>query len=247
MIKETKYSIVIPVYNEKNNIKPTTESILHSFNEIKSSLEILFVDDNSPDGTAEEVDKLSLKYPQVKLIQHGKKEGIGAAHLAGYKSTKGEYIFCMDADLSQSPNDLLLMKDELENGSDVVIGSRYISGGQQLGKSFFREIGSKGMNFICRFALGIKLTDCTHTFRAFKRKVFEHVEPKLDQKGHPNFQVQFSFWALRGNFKILEIPVIFNERNKVGGISKISVKKEAPSFLIFIGKLMFKRFFIRKN
>ena len=247
MIKEISYSIVIPAYNEKNNIRPTAEGILTSFHSMKSKLEILFVDDNSPDGTAEEVNKLSLEYPQVKLIQHGKKEGIGAAHLAGYKSAKGEYILCMDADLSQSPNDLLLMKDELDNGYDLVIGSRYISGGQQLGKSFFREIGSKGMNFICRFVLGTKLADCTHTFRAFRKTIFEDISSKLDQKGHPNFQIQFLFWVLQKGFKTVEIPIIFTERDIEGGVSKISVKKEVPSFLKFISKLMIKRISIGRN
>jgi dolichol-phosphate mannosyltransferase len=176
--------------------------------------------------------------PQVRLVQHGKKEGIGAAHHAGYKAAKGKYVMCIDADLSQSPVDLFKMKAKLDNGYDLVIGSRYMPGGDQVGKSVIRDIGSRGMNFICRFFLGIPLTDCTHTFRAFKKELYEHVASKLDQKGHPNFQVQFSFWTIHKGYRAMEIPIIFEERAADRGQSKLSVKKELPQFLKLVARLM---------
>lgn len=235
-------SLVVPVYNEKQNIEPTAKEILEAFGGLSSDLEILFVDDNSPDGTADEVVRVSGFAPQVRLVQHGKKEGIGAAHRAGYEEAKGKYILCIDADLSQSPADLLIMKEKLDNGYDLVIGSRYMAGGDQIGKSMVRDVGSRGMNFICRFFLGIPLTDCTHTFRAFKRELFEDVAPKLDQKGHPNFQVQFSFWTVKKGYRTTEIPIIFVERDANRGESKLSVKRELPSFLKLVGRLMRSRF-----
>jgi glycosyltransferase involved in cell wall biosynthesis len=236
-------SIVVPVYNEKPNIEPTAKKIMDAFGELSADIEILFVDDNSPDGTADEVDRVSGFAPQVRLVQHGKKEGIGAAHHAGYKAAKGKYIMCIDADLSQSPDDLLKMKEKLDNGYDLVIGSRYMAGGEQIGKSVIRDVGSRGMNFICRFFLGIQLTDCTHTFRAFKKKLFDDVNPILDQKGHPNFQVQFSFWTIKKGYRTNEIPIIFVERDADRGQSKLSVKRELPSFLRLVGRLMYSRFF----
>lgn len=234
-------SVVVPVYNEKANVEPTARAILDAFDQFSSDLEILFVDDNSPDGTADEVERVSGFAPQIRLVQHGKKEGMGAAHRAGYEAAQGKYVMCIDADLSQSPADLLKMKDKLESGYDLVIGSRYMAGGEQIGKSFIRDVGSRGMNFICRYLLGIPLTDCTHTFRAFRRSVFEDVAEKLDQKGHPNFQVQFSFWIIKKGFRATEIPIIFTERAKDRGQSKLSIKKEVPSFLQLVSRLMIQR------
>lgn len=231
-------SVIVPVYNEKPNIEPTARAVLDAFGDLSSDLEILFVDDNSPDGTADEVERVSGFASQVRLVQHGKKEGMGAAHRAGYEAAESTYVMCIDADLSQSPKDLVKMKEKLDSGYDLVIGSRYMKGGKQVGKSFFRDIGSRGMNFICQFMLGIPLTDCTHTFRAFRRNVFEEVSPKIDQKGHPNFQVQFSFWVVRKGFKTGEIPIIFTERADDRGQSKLSVKKELPQFLKLVVKLM---------
>ncbi len=235
-------SVVVPVYNEKPNVEPTARAILDAFGDLSNEMEILFVDDNSPDGTADEVERVSESAPQVSLVQHGKKEGLGAAHRAGYEASKGKYVLCIDADLSQSPADLVKMKENLDSGYDLVIGSRYMTGGKQIDKSLFRDIGSRGMNFICKFMLRIPLTDCTHTFRAFKRNVFEAVSSNLDQKGHPNFQVQFTFWIIRNKFKTTEIPITFTERAEGRGQSKLSVKKEVPPFLRLVAKLILRRF-----
>lgn len=237
-------SVIVPVYNEKPNIVPTTTGILNAFGQLSSQLEILFVDDNSPDGTADEVIRIAGFTPQVRLVQHGKKEGIGAAHRAGYEAAKGAYVMCIDADLSQSPADLLRMKEKLDDGYDLVIGSRYMRGGSQVGKSLLRDFGSKGINFICRFFLGILLTDCTHTFRSFKKRLFENISLKLDQKGHPNFQVQFSFWTIHNGYKVTEIPIKFIERGSGRGQSKISVRRELPPFLKLFIRLMINRLFI---
>jgi dolichol-phosphate mannosyltransferase len=235
-------SVVVPVYNEKPNIEPTAREVLGAFDQVASEMEIIFVDDNSPDGTADEVVRVSGLMPQVRLVQHGKKEGIGAAHHAGYRAAKGEYVMCIDADLSQSPADLFKMKEKLDSGYDLVIGSRYMTGGEQVGKSLLRDVGSRGMNFICRLFLGIPLTDCTHTFRAFRKSLFNDVDAYLDQKGHPNFQVQFSFWTVHKGYQVTEIPIKFIERADDRGQSKISVKKELPQFIKLVGRLMAQRF-----
>tara|TARA_B110001454_G_C12630553_1_gene396747 strand:+ start:164 stop:904 length:741 start_codon:yes stop_codon:yes gene_type:complete len=236
-------SIIIPVYNEKPNILPSASSLLDEFSEHQDSLEILFIDDNSPDGTANEVKRISDQYPQVKLVQNGKKEGIGAAHKAGYMASEGKYILCIDADLSQSPNDLLKIKKKLDEGFDLVIGSRYMNEGKQFGKSPIRDLGSRGMNLICRYILGIKLTDCTHTFRGFKRELFEEFSEDINAKGHPSFQVEFSFLISNSRKRITEIPIHFTEREETAGVSKISIRKEVPPFLKTIIRLLKIRLF----
>lgn len=236
-------SIIVPVYNEKKVIERTSLRLVSAFEQVAQDIEILFVDDNSPDGTADEVLRVSSEIPQVKLVQHGKKEGIGAAHRAGYEAANGEYILCIDADLSQSPDDLLKIKDKLDMGYDLVIGSRYMAQGKQLGKSPIRDIGSRGMNLICRLLLGIKVTDCTHTFRGFRSELFDEFSKTIESKGHPSFQVEFTFWITMAQKKIFEIPIHFKEREDGLGESKISIKKEVPPFLRLIIKLFFKRLF----
>lgn len=240
-----KLSIIIPVYNEKINIENNVKQLKDAFSDYLNSLEIIFVDDNSPDGTAQEVQRVSKDNPQVKLFQHGAKEGIGAAHRAGYEIATGEYILCIDADLSQSPKDLLKIKEKLDEGFDLVIGSRYLKDGKQLGKSPIRDLGSRGMNLICRLVLGIKLTDCTHTFRGFRSQLFNKFQERITSKGHPSFQVEFSFWICRYTKKVTEIPILFKEREEEFGTSKISIQKEVPPFLKLVTKLFIARLFKR--
>ena len=121
-----------------------------------------------------------------------------------------------------------------------------MTNGKQFGKSPLRDIGSRGMNLLCRILLGIKLTDCTHTFRGFRKKLFEDFSEKIHSKGHPSFQVELSFWIANTSHKIIEIPIHFREREGDLGVSKISIKKEVPPFLTLIIKLFFKRFSISK-
>ena len=240
-------SIIVPVYNEKQNIEPTAKGIIEVFKDYLDCTEILFVDDNSPDGTAEEVNRVATSIKQVKLIQHGKKEGLGAAHKAGYESAIGEYILCIDADLSQSPDDLLKIKNKLDEGYDLVIGSRYVDKGKQVGKSLLKDFGSRGMNLICSIFLGIGLKDCTHTFKGFRKNLFEELSTKLDQKGHPTFSVQFAFWVVHSGKRVVEIPIIFTERAEGRGSSKISIKEETIPFLRLVLRLFFTRIFLKLN
>ena len=144
----------------------------------------------------------------------------------------------MDADLSQSPADLVRFKHALDSGSDVVIGSRYLDGGAQSGKSLARDYGSRGMNIATHFLLGIPLTDATHTFRAFRREVFQKIGTCLNDKGHPGFQIQFIFFAIRYGFRVTEIPVQFVERRPDRGVSKLSIRREIPGFAKVIGRLL---------
>ena len=119
---------------------------------------------------------------------------MGAAYRVGYEAAEGQYILGIDADLSQSPTDLVKMIVKLDNGDDMVIGSRYLPLAEMVGKSKLRELGSRSVNnMLTRYVLGIPMTDTTHTFRAFKREVFTSVADRINEKWHPNFQIQFTY------------------------------------------------------
>jgi|TARA_B110000263_G_C15304326_1_gene509557 glycosyltransferase involved in cell wall biosynthesis len=240
-------SIIVPVYNERQNIELTVDKIIDCFSDQLNKMEILFIDDDSPDGTAKEILRISKKIKQVKLIRNGIKEGLGAAHKAGYEAASGEQILTIDADFSQLPEDLLNIKKKIDEGYDLVIGSRYMKDGSQIGKSFLKDLGSRFINYVCRYLLGIKLKDCTHGCRGFKKDVFEKIRDKLDTKGHPSFVIQFAFWSFAYKMKCLEVPISFKERSPSMGESKISIREEIPPFLSLTTRLVFTRIARRFN
>ena len=234
-----KYSFVIPVYNERINIESAANEIRNKFDSYSKDYEILFVDDNSPDGTGEEVMKLALKDDRIKLFQHGKKNGLGAAIKYGYLQTQGQFIIGIDVDLSQSVDDLLKMIRFMKNNkADMVIGSRYTKGGKQINKPWVRDFASKSMNYLVSKILRMQIYDLSHTFRVFDRKIIDNIKNLLVENGHPSFMTEFTYFAKKKNFKILEYPIIFIERDASKGVSKLSVTKEIPSYLKFILKLI---------
>ncbi len=141
----------------------------------------------------------------------------------------------MDGDLSHDPKDInKLVGIILSKNCDMVIGSRYIFGGKQIGKSWIRDNGSRFLNFFFGYLFDIKLEDFTHTFRAFKKKVFITVKKKLLEKGHPTFLIEFTFWSKLSGFKIIESAVIYNERTSGSQDSKIFIIKEIRRIIFFI-------------
>lgn len=235
------FSIVVPIYNEKKNILSTVNRIENVFKK-KFLFEIIFVDSSSKDGSRNLL--LSLKKKKnIKVIFQKKKDGIGSASYVGYCKSRGEVIMQIDGDISHDPKDLLKMYIKLkEERKDMVIGSRYISGGRQIGKSFLRDIGSRFMNKFASILLKIPLKDFTHTFRLFKRKIFLKLKKSLNEKGHPSFFIQFTYLALLNNFVVCEYPVTYKDKKKEFG-SNISISREIPKFFCSILKILFKRFF----
>lgn len=231
-------SFIIPVFNEKENILLTIREIYKYFDEKK--IEILFVDDNSPDGSAKEIEKHSKHYKSVKLIQHGKKDGIGAALQFGCKYAKGEYLIFLDADLSQSPKYLYGMISLLDDKTHMVIGSRYLNKSNILNQSMFRKYGSRLFNIFLQIVFILRIRDTTHSFRVFKREIFEKTKNQISEKGHPSFLIQFTLMAIKNNFQIKEYPITFIERDLTQGVSKLSVTKELFRSLIFILRYKFK-------
>ncbi len=234
--------IVIPTYNEAQNIEKLVRAV---FKLQIPELEIIVVDDNSPDGTSQIVKNLKSEILNLQLIERPGKLGLGSAYIAGFKKALelgADYIFEMDADFSHDPEDiprLLHVCHSREGGNpeaDLVIGSRKISGGKIIGWGRMRKLISNGAMLVSRSALGLKIKDVTAGFRCFKRKVLEAIRlDKIKSNGYA-FQEEMLFRTQKMGFKIAEVPVTFIDRQE--GKSKLS-KKDIVEFFWIILKLKF--------
>ena len=208
----------IPTYNEIENLRPLLEGIFSYVPEI----EILIVDDNSPDGTGLLADQIHEQDPRVHVLHRTGKLGLGTAYIAGFKyAIDREYdaAFEMDADFSHDPRYLPDFLKAIEN-ADLVIGSRYVPGGKTPNWTILRRIISGGGNIFARFMLGIPVHDCTAGFRCYRRHVLENIDlDSIHSQGYA-FQVELAYRVMRKGFKIVETPIIFMDRRV--GKSKMS-------------------------
>jgi len=218
-----KTLVIIPTYNEIENI----EIILEKTFSLHLDVDILVVDDNSPDKTYEKVQELidAQKYKnQLYLLVREAKEGLGKAYVAGFKyALEREYqnIVEMDADLSHNPKYLPVFLQEIKN-NDLVIGSRYVPGGGTVHWSAFRKLISYGGSLYAKTILGIDISDVTGGYKCFRREVLESIDlDNLITTGYA-FQIEMNYRASIGKFRVKEIPIIFEDR--VAGESKISKK-----------------------
>ena len=217
----SKALVIIPTYNELENIPIVLERVI----ELPITFDVLFVDDNSPDGTAELVKNYIKKNDtRVFLESKNKKEGLGKAYTHGFSwalSKNYDYIFEMDADLSHDPLDLVKMYKELESSNcDVVVGSRYINGINVVNWPLSRIILSYLASIYSRVITGLPIKDATSGFVGFKRKVLEKMNLKSILFNGYAFQIELKFKAFKNNFRILEIPIIFKDR--IHGESKMN-------------------------
>ena len=213
-------AIIIPTYNEAENIKVLVEKILEL--ELNNS-KIIVIDDSSPDGTGEIAESLSEKFKgKIDVIHRARKLGLGSAYKEGFKTALKEgaqTIITMDADLSHDPNAIPSMLGELKD-NDLVIGSRYVSGGGIVGFPLWRLALSSIAQALCRFFLGILVSDSTTAFRAYKAKVIKSIKPDSIKSEGYSFLIEVVFRIQKHGFKICEIPIIFKAREK--GKSKVS-------------------------
>lgn len=214
--------VIIPTYNEKENI----ESIITAVMELPLEFNVLVIDDGSPDGTAEIVKELMAgPYAgRVHLVERSGKQGLGTAYIAGFKwaiEHKANYIFEMDADFSHNPNDLLKLYDACaNNGADLAIGSRYVTGVNVVNWPMGRVLMSYFASKYVRFILGVDIHDTTAGFVCYKRQLLETIElDKIRFKGYA-FQIEMKFTAYKCGAKIIEVPIVFI--NRVLGTSKMS-------------------------
>lgn len=213
--------VIIPTYNEIENI----ERIIKNVFSLQRDFHILVVDDNSPDQTGDKVTALQLEYPnELFLITRSGKLGLGTAYIKGFEWAleKGyEYIFEMDADFSHNPNDLIRLYNACSKGSsDLVIGSRYVTGVNVVNWPMSRVLLSWGASRYVRFITGMDIHDTTAGFICYKRAVLERINfDKIKFVGYA-FQIEMKFKAHLLGFKIKEVPVVFTDRTK--GTSKMS-------------------------
>jgi len=228
----SKSLLIIPTYNEIDNLHRLLPHLLETYAE----LDILVVDDNSPDGTAGFVKSVMAENPRVKLIEREGKMGLGTAYVEGFNymlSNGYDYAFQMDADFSHDPSEiknfLVSIKDY-----DLVIGSRYISGVNVVNWPMQRLLLSYFANKYTRFVTGIPVADATGGFKCFRRKVLESIDlSKIKSNGY-SFQIEMNYKAWKAGFKIKEIPIIFVDRVK--GNSKMS-KKIVREAVVMVWKL----------
>ncbi|MGB5988350.1 MAG: polyprenol monophosphomannose synthase [Marinifilaceae bacterium] len=211
--------VIIPTYNEKENI----EKIIKKVISLDKDFDILVIEDNSPDGTADIVKKLQKDFTQINILERKGKLGLGTAYIAGFKWAIGkgyDYIFEMDADFSHNPEDLIHLYNACANGADMSIGSRYVSGvnvvNWPMGRVLMSYFASKYVNFITR----MHINDATAGFVCYTKKVLEKIDlDAIKFKGYA-FQIEMKFTTWKYGFKIKEVPIIFTDRTE--GTSKMS-------------------------
>lgn len=229
-MEETRSLIIVPTYNEAENLEPLVTAI----QALDAGLEVLVVDDNSPDGTGEIADRLSSTLPGIHVLHRPGKMGLGTAYVEGFRwaiERAYDYVFEMDCDFSHNPRYLPTFLTEIAS-ADLVIGSRYIEGGTTPDWGISRRLISRWGNAFARFMLGLKTHDCTGGFRCYRREILERVpweEIRLQGYG---FQVGAVYHVERLGGRIVEFPIAFEDRRV--GQSKMSLKIiiEAFSYVI---------------
>jgi dolichol-phosphate mannosyltransferase len=216
-----KTLIVTPTYNEKENLPRFVEAVRAAAPEA----DILVVDDNSPDGTGDIADALAAKDPHVRVMHRAGKQGLGTAYVQAFRKGMAEgyeRFFEMDADLSHDVKYLPDFFRALDEGADVVIGSRNIPGGGVEGWGLGRHFISKGGSIYSRTILGLGVKDLTSGYKAFTRRCLESIELDSVHSNGYSFQIETTFRATRRGMKVKEVPIVFVDRT--AGASKMSRK-----------------------
>ncbi len=223
MSQQSETLVIIPTYNEAENIVKLIPHLLG----LRVQVDILVVDDGSPDGTAAEVKRLQKEYgDRIHLIEREGKLGLGTAYVAGFHyALERSYLYVceMDADFSHDPDDVPRLISEVKQGNcDVAIGSRYIEGISIINWPLSRLILSYSANMYARFITGLPVRDTTAGFKCISRKVLEKIDlNKIKSNGY-SFQIEVHFRAFKAGFTLKEISIIFRERKE--GVSKMSKK-----------------------
>ncbi|MCE3552031.1 polyprenol monophosphomannose synthase [Pseudonocardia sp. RS11V-5] len=205
--------VVIPTYEERENLG----RVVARLNTAVPAADILVVDDASPDGTGELAEEMAAADPRVRVLHREGKNGLGAAYLAGFRhALSGEHqvVVEMDADGSHAPEDLPALLAALEEGpgADLVLGSRYVPGGEVVNWPAHREWLSRGANLYARLALGAPVRDITAGYRVYRRQVLEQLDlDSVISQGYC-FQIDLAWRALQAGFRVVEVPITFTER-----------------------------------
>ena len=216
--------LILPTYNEAENV----EAIVLAAGEVLAGaapegFRVLVVDDGSPDGTGEIADRLAEEHDWVEVLHRSEKEGIGPAYLAGFRHALDHgagYVMEMDSDFSHDPADLARLLGAVAAGADLALGSRYVRGGGVTDWGLLRRFVSEGGSTYARLVLGLHVRDLTGGFKCFRREVLEAIHfDGVRSQGYA-FQVELTYRAVRAGFQVVEVPIVFKDRER--GQSKMS-------------------------
>ena len=210
--------VCLPTYNERENLEKMVRALGDK------GVNVLVVDDNSPDGTGEIADRLATELDYVSVLHREKKEGIGRAYIAAFelllRESAAELILEMDCDSSHDPADVPRLIAAVEAGADLALGSRYVAGGGTRNWGLIRRIISWGGSFYARVILGLRVRDLTGGFKCFRRRVLETLDlDAIESRGYA-FQVEMTYRVIRSGFEVVEVPIVFADRTE--GTSKMS-------------------------
>ncbi len=213
-----KTLVVVPTYNERDNLLPLANRLLG----LPVPVDLLVVDDNSPDGTGKLADDLAAKHPSIHVLHRTEKSGLGRAYIAGFKWAleRGyEYVFELDGDFSHNPDDIPMFL-EAAKSADLVLGSRYLNGIRIINWPLSRLMLSKSAAKYVRIITGMKITDPTGGYKCFTRRALQTINlQEINSNGY-SFQIEMTHRLWRQGLKIVEVPIIFTERAQ--GHSKMS-------------------------
>ncbi len=218
MSNAARACVVLPTYNERENIAAIVPAILAASPE----LDVLVVDDSSPDGTGALAQELAGREPRVRVLHRQRKEGLGRAYLAGFEVALGAgygRILEMDADFSHDPSRLPALL-ATSRDADLVLGSRYVPGGGTRNWGLGRRLLSRGGSLYARLILGVPVRDLTGGFKCFRREVLERIDLRSVTSAGYAFQIELTYRALRAGFRVVEVPIVFADRRV--GQSKMS-------------------------
>jgi dolichol-phosphate mannosyltransferase len=234
--------LILPTYNEAENV----EKIIAAAGETLSraapeGFRVLVVDDGSPDGTGEIADRLAATQDWVEVLHRAEKNGIGPAYLAGFRhalENGAGYVMEMDSDFSHDPADLARLLAAVQAGADLALGSRYVAGGGVSDWGLLRRFVSEGGSTYARLVLGLDVRDLTGGFKCFRREVLEAIHfDSVRSQGYA-FQVELTYRAVRAGFRVVEVPIVFRDRQR--GQSKMSWRIAAEAMWL-VPRLRFRQ------
>ncbi|HEY7935259.1 MAG TPA: polyprenol monophosphomannose synthase [Solirubrobacteraceae bacterium] len=232
--------LILPTYNESENIQAIVTTAADVLRQAApGGFRILVVDDSSPDGTGEIVDGLAAEHDWIEVLHRTQKRGIGPAYLAGFRYALehgAAYVMEMDSDFSHDPRDLEHLLGAVRGGADLALGSRYVTGGGVTDWGLLRRFISQGGSTYARLVLGLSVRDVTGGFKCFRREVLEAIHfGSVRSQGYA-FQVELTYRAVRAGFRVVEVPIVFRDRQR--GQSKMSWRIAAEAMFL-VPKLRF--------
>ena len=210
--------VIVPTYNERENLLPLTQHLMG----LPAALDLLVVDDNSPDGTGQLADEIAQKEPSVHVLHRAAKEGLGRAYCAGFAWALEhgyEYVFEMDGDFSHNPDDIPKFL-EAARGADLVLGTRYLNGIRVINWPLHRLVLSLAAAKYVQWVTGMPFTDPTGGFKCFRRRALERINLSAVRSNGYSFQIELTHIIWRQGLKIAEVPIVFTDRFQ--GTSKMS-------------------------